>query len=101
MVIRMSDSNLELFVEAAQALRDFGSKIGPALDNIDSATENLERVYSSVSEGLGVHAEQIDDILQKIHAAEAKISEPVKELPPKMNKTAELIDIYVERMSFQ
>lgn len=81
--------------EGALALREFAKAMPLAVDNIVAATEKLIQVYQSVSETLGEHDTDFYNLLVHIKNAQELAAEAIKELPPKLNVTADKIDIYV------
>ena len=86
---------LTLTHEGAQSLREFAGAIPIAIDNIVTETDTLLNVYNAVSERLGEHNQDFNDLLMHIKKAQQAASDAILELPPKMEATASKIDAYV------
>lgn len=83
---------LSLNTESANALRDFAAAMPLAMGNIMTDTETLLRTFQSVSETLGVHAQDFSDMLAHIKKAQEDADEAVGALPPMLSSTADKID---------
>lgn len=88
---------LELTPEGAQALRDFADALPPVLDELAYDTDELLRVYQSVSEDLGIHGDNFSSILQSVALAQKEAEEAIQVMPAKMYKLAQDIDDYVRK----
>lgn len=86
---------LALNAESAAALREFADSMPVAVSNIVQATEDLVQVYQSVADTVGVHDPDFREMMMLIKKAQEDAAEAITVLPPKLIRTAELIDEYI------
>ena len=94
---KMASLEKYLTPEGAQALREFAKAMPFAIDNITEATETMNKTYSSIMDGLGVHSGDFGEILEYVKSAKTKATQALEYLPPQLEKTATKIDIYVAK----
>ena len=93
-----NDGNgLKLAMNAASsaALREFADSLPIAVSSIVQATEELVQVYQSVADTVGVHDPDFREMMMLIKKAQEDAAEAISVLPPKLIRTAELIDEYI------
>lgn len=86
---------LSLNSESAEALRQYAESIPVTVENIANDTEQLNRVYESTAEDLGVHSSDFAQLLLSIKKVQETAADAINALPPMLLKCAEKIDIYV------
>ena len=86
---------LALNSKSSAALREFAQAMPFAMQNIVEETNTVFQVYQSVSETLGEHDQDFRDMLKSIQKAQEEAADAILALPPKLNKTADMIDDYV------
>lgn len=87
---------LALNYESSAALREFSQSMPLAIENIVEATNQVVKVYQSVTDSLGVHNQDFYEMLMHIKKAQEDASEAIQTLPPMLIETADKIDAYVE-----
>ena len=91
----MKDRVITVTPAGAAALREFADAIPQAVQNIVEDTEQLNRVYQSVSDTLGIHEGDFRSLLQMIDRAQNIAADAINTLPIMLRNTAERIDEYV------
>ena len=88
----MSGYKLSLTPEGSNALREFAASIPVTIDNIVADTEQLNRVYQSTAEDLGVHSNSFAQLLLSIKKAQELAADAILALPPMLESCAVSID---------
>lgn len=88
---------MELTSASADELRTLAKDMYGALEEIGRETEQLYRVYQSVQDDVGPHADQFLAMLNNVKNAKSKMSDVMVPLRDKMIKTAGKIDDFVNR----
>lgn len=86
---------LSISKESVSALREFANSMPKVVERIESDTENLLNVMSSLSETVGPHEQQFFELLQTVKKAQEKASDAIKELPYMLNSTADKMESYI------
>ena len=81
--------------EGVMAVREFAATMPLAVSRIAEATDELKRVYDSVSDSVGVHEEDFRNLLMLIKSAQEKSTEAIEELPKKLYETAQRMETYI------
>lgn len=96
----MSNIKLTLTKEGANSLRKFAKSLPIAVQNIRMSTNDLLKIYRSVSDKLGAHGKDIELLIAHIDNMQSYSTDAITILVPKMNQTADKIDNYVNHNSF-
>lgn len=88
---------LALRPEAAQELHNLAEKLTSALDNIATATSTVNNVYQSVSEDVGPHAQQFEEMLMRVKNAQEKMAGCMDVMVPCITNTAQAIEEFLSR----
>lgn len=86
---------INLDLQSAEALRTFAETMPAAVERIEASTERLVRVYNSVSDSLGVHAQKIGELVMLIKKAQEESAEAITVLPKMLKSTANRMDEYI------
>lgn len=86
---------LSLNSESAEALRQYAESIPVTVENIANDTEQLNRVYKSTAEDLGVHSNDFAQLLLSIKKVQETAADAISALPPLLINCAAKIDAYV------
>lgn len=86
---------LSISKESVSALREFANSMPKVVERIESDTENLLNVMSSLSETVGPHEQQFFELLQTVKKAQEEASDAIKELPYMLNSTADKMESYI------
>lgn len=92
----MDEIQLSLNQESADALREFARSIPLAVNEIVDATERLTATYDQLQEGLGEHAEDFKDLIQKICKMQETAKDAIDTLPARLNTAACKIEDYLK-----
>ena len=88
---------LELTRNGVTALRQLAKDMKKAMQSITAETTKLKQIFDSLSEGLGVHANDFEQMIKNIKDAEKLAEEAINFLPVNMEKTAIMIEEYLRR----
>lgn len=86
---------LKLDLESAQALRDLAGTLGRVFGEMEQSDATLIRTFEEVWDSLGIHAADIQQLINIATDAERSAREAASELPAMMVQTAEKIEAYV------
>lgn len=95
----MKELELKLDQESADALKMFATSMPAAVQDILRSTQLVVQAYQAVSDEVGPHSEDFKNMLLMIKAAQEKAADAINELPPKLLKTAEKIELYLAKKS--
>ncbi len=91
-------SRIAANAEGANALRKLANDIPAAFNTLSEATNHLDSVMNSMASSLGVHYNDMKDLItQNVKNALKIASDSVQGLPVQLNNTAQKIDAYVSR----
>lgn len=81
--------------EGVQALKQLSTDMSNLNNDIEECGRTLSASVSGLSEGLGVYEEQIQELIAKVNAEQAKGRESVQTLTTKINKLAADVEALV------
>ena len=81
--------------EGVQALKQLSTDMSNLNNDIEECGRTLSSSVSGLSEGLGVYEEQIQELIAKVNAEQAKGRESVQTLTTKINKLAADVEALV------
>ncbi len=90
---------LTLTHEGADSLREFANKLPIATQNIEIATRKLNNIFKSLYDELGVHREDFEELFSTVESLQKIAINAISILIPRMNRTAEKIDEYVDQQT--
>lgn len=95
----MSDTmrRVQLNKEGANTLREFAGSMYQAMQNIMDDSEHLYRIYQSLEDDLGDHADSFEAMLNCIMNAKEDATVPIINLQRKLYELADKIDEYVDQ----
>lgn len=86
---------LALNQRGVNALKELADAMPVVLSNILTNTDTLMNVYQSVSDQVGEHGQDFQNMLMYIKVAQEKSAEAISALPPMMRSTAAKMEAYI------
>ena len=84
-------------LEGARTIRTLAKQMKTSRESISTSTKDLETAYNQYAKDLGIYGASIKEMLELVKSSVKKSTEAITILAPKMEKTADKIEVVVNK----